>query len=1167
MAQPANKAREAGDNDLAQSLKQLSISASSPSPAKPRSPRPLSSGHFKPAVSRSPSTTRPSSSMRSPMRSPLNGASTNGSPSRSATPTLLRKASLNSLHSANGVAPPRRSSSANILSPRSPLRSVSPPEMPVKPAPTAESVASDYFQAELTAHHGQDHRLPTETIVFLHDACYGHRFSRPRTSRAALTTIVERPERIKACALGVSAAYVRLGDRHEEGVFPIRPRANPASLPSIPFRIQKTTRRLSLTSQTVTNVHGVKWMEELKSMCDSAEAKLAMNGKELQRPEAERAANGDAPKKLHEGDLYLCAESLDALEGSLGGLCDAVDAIFKPQGPKRAFVAIRPPGHHCSASYPSGFCWINNVHIGIMHAILSHGLTHAAIIDFDLHHGDGSQSIAWQHNARGVGLSKNAALWKKTSIGYFSLHDINSYPCEMGDEEKVRNASICIDNAHGQSIWNVHLQPWKTEAEFWALYETRYSVLLEKTRHYLKAQTDRLRAAGLNPRAAIFLSAGFDASEWEGAGMQRHNVNVPTEFYARLTRDVVRIAVEEGTGVEGRIVSVLEGGYSDRALCSGVLSHLCGLAGDDPAPKEQDFNGLGYEMGQRMGAVRGRKDSSASERGSRRYEPSWWSAAELEQLEDTMAPPLEPRKPRVAAPPPTYSTPTAASVARKVTPRLRRSVSGLLPGANGLPMSRAPSPPPPEVPWTIAAHELSKLLIPTGRQTDSCTHEDLNAEATRARRDRQSVLAQSLPPGAVPTAQAERAPTRMGLRGRKAKQSPPIDEEGTEDRRKTIAGAATVVGKAPKQSSRRLSAASTIVSEGAEPVPPAVRPAPIRGFTKPDTSANVRPESSMSARTANGNPLAVKKTRAPVKKEPVQRAPRGLKKLPGALGTGTAAAPRTSPLSATPTNGSPDSSSADKTMDDMEKLTGDMKKIKITLVTKAQRETRERERLAREKLQHTDSISVALPTPENKPMPQPDHPSPPALSLPDKFPSTNPSPGRDYFPEQSPELPAGPLTPASPRAPVLDPQRVPLPSSSPMPASPSRRSPSRRSPSRRSPARSSPTRGWSSSAISTPADIFIPYQPEGPTPAPVPQNQQPQQPQVLQWLLPNTETPVPTPAPTPSTMRRADLPVFTATSAIPFAPRSDSAALTPQGAVAPKRVDQSIWEIPETPQK
>ncbi|EON98904.1 putative histone deacetylase hos3 protein [Phaeoacremonium minimum UCRPA7] len=298
-------------------------------------------------------------------------------------------------------------------------------------------------------------------------------------------------------------------------------------------------------SATITNVHGTKWMEELKIMCDSAEAKLAMNGKELQRPEINRGPDHEAPKKLHEGDLYLCAESLEALEGALGAVCEAVDSVFVNNGPKRAFVAIRPPGHHCSASYPSGFCWLNNVHVGIMHGILSHGLTHAAIIDFDLHHGDGSQSIAWQHNSRGVGLSKNAAWWKKTSIGYFSLHDINSYPCEMGDEEKVKNASLCIDNAHGQNIWNVHLESWKSEAEFWKLYENKYSVLLEKTRKFLKEQTERLRAANQNAKAAIFFSAGFDASEWESSGMQRHKVNVPTEFYARIARDVTKIAEEE----------------------------------------------------------------------------------------------------------------------------------------------------------------------------------------------------------------------------------------------------------------------------------------------------------------------------------------------------------------------------------------------------------------------------------------------------------------------------------------------------------------------------------------------------------------------------------------------------------------------------------------------
>ncbi|KAG7134106.1 Histone deacetylase HOS3 like protein [Verticillium longisporum] len=447
---------------------------------------------------------------------------------------------------------------------------------------TASSVASEYFQNELNLCHALSTTQQTHAAVILSDACYGHRYSRPKTSRAALSTIVERPERIKAGALGVAMAYVRLGGRHCDGDYPAHPKLDPTSIPTVPFKIHKTTRKLPLLSPAVTNVHGSKWMEELRTMCRLAESKLAMGGKELARPESGRTGDTGAAAKLHEGDLYLCADSLDALEGALGAVCEAVDLVFS-DGPRRAFVAVRPPGHHCSASYPSGFCWVNNVHVGVMHAALTHGLTHAAIIDFDLHHGDGSQSIAWQHNTRGVSAAKNAQAWKKTSIGYFSLHDINSYPCEMGDEEKVKNASLCIENAHGQNMWNVHLHSWGSEAEFWKLYETKYTVILEKTRSYLQQQAARLRANGQTPKAAIFFSAGFDASEWETKGMQRHNVNVPTEFYARITQDVIRIAAEEGLGVDGRVVSVLEGGYSDRALFSGIFSHVCGLAAHPPS--------------------------------------------------------------------------------------------------------------------------------------------------------------------------------------------------------------------------------------------------------------------------------------------------------------------------------------------------------------------------------------------------------------------------------------------------------------------------------------------------------------------------------------------------------------------------------------------------------
>jgi len=725
---------------------------------------------------------------------------------------------MNSLHSANGGSSnrttSRRASSTNFLSPtttKSPT-SIFPSHGQAheeKPPLTPASVASAYLAKELELLHGDGSDQTAETVVILHDDCYGHRYSRPRASKSLLSTIVERPERIQASILGVSMAYVRLGKRHCEGKHPIHPDLDPKTLPDIPFRIHKTTRKMALSSTAVTNVHGSKWMEELKIMCDSAEAKLALNGNELRRPDMNRGPDAEPPQNFHQGDLYLCSESLNAFEGALGAVCEAVDEVFSATSPhKRAFVAVRPPGHHCSASFPSGFCWVNNVHVGIMHGILNHGLTHVAIIDFDLHHGDGSQAIAWQHNKRG--LAKNAAAWKKTSIGYFSVHDINSYPCEYGDEEKVKNASLCIDNAHGQNIWNVHLHEWKSEVEFWTLYQSKYSILLEKTRNYLRLQTERFRASGQLPRAAIFLSAGFDASEWEGVGMQRHKVNVPTEFYARLTRDVVRIASEEGLSVEGRVISVLEGGYSDRALYSGVLSHLSGLAGVDPmATKDEGAGGLGHEMGNRIGSFSRRSTLNEADLKLLKsfefpYDPNWWSVSELDLFDaaKNAAPVPEVRKPRNVQPG-NYSSPTQSSNAKMTeVAKIRRSLTNPSASQTAI-IPRAPTPPPPEVPWTAAAHELSKLLIPDNRQVDSCKHSELNTESTKARKDRQSLqVTTDVCPSDIQAAPAAPAgPTRKSLRERK-----PVsyleEDDDYKSRRRTVG--ATAVSSTTKVRSESL---------------------------------------------------------------------------------------------------------------------------------------------------------------------------------------------------------------------------------------------------------------------------------------------------------------------------------------------------------------------------
>lgn len=593
-------------------------------------------------------------------------------------------------------------------------------------------------------------------------------------------------------------------------------------------------------------------------MCDLAQGKLALNGKELMRPIGYgKDESGNPLPKLHEGDLYLCAETLSALQGCLGGICDAVDAVYGSGPTQRAFICIRPPGHHCSSNVPSGFCWLNNVHVGITYGAATYGLTHAAIIDFDLHHGDGSQAITWDHNRKAQTLPRHAPAYKKTPIGYYSIHDINSFPCEAGDEEKIRNASVCLENAHGQSIWNIHFEPWKTHAEFWQLYQTRYMVLLEKARNFLRYHSARLQQTGVRPKAAIFLSAGFDASEWEMPGMQRHGVNVPTDFYAQFTADVVKMSQEEDLRVEGRVISVLEGGYSDRSLTSGVLSHLCGLV-DEPS-----VNVATDHKGGLVSSVVGDYARNSAMNGTApvldRYDPLWWSSDELEVVEaivqGNLPPPPVSTKNKDAG---NYSSPTHASTNRMTeVARERRSLSAQLEARLSL-ENEAP-PPPPEVDWAIASYELSRLLIPTDRQTLSCRHEELNAEATRARKERQSTI--GLP-----------ADDPMQLRERRPK-PPPLPASHarglsrSSTRRTTIASVSDLPDPSMSQTGvecpngrprRRSSASSGIISGFSE----------MKLDDEPQSRASVRPTQAGGGKRPAVPAPAAKAVKAPAPRKP-----------------------------------------------------------------------------------------------------------------------------------------------------------------------------------------------------------------------------------------------------------------------------------------------------------
>ncbi|EFE29578.1 histone deacetylase HosB [Trichophyton benhamiae CBS 112371] len=891
MASPQQRSSQcSGQEELLKSFNKLNITTMNDhnkNNNKTRSPSlsPLQSPYHKPETTHNilrndPGARPPSRQQQQEQRAPRRTTSTTSlrDERRSSTQSLQKRASISSLRSVQNLTASsssprqslsRRSSAQHLASspgasgrPISPLAEMAPP-----PTPTASEIAAQYWGRELALH--QTTELQSRTIVIIQDACYGHRFSRPRTSKDDLNLIVERPERMQASILGVAAAFIRMGLRYGSNEFAPHPNLDLQRLPAPPFQIRKSVRTMSLDSPAVTHIHGTKWMEDLRLMCDAAEGRLATNGKELVRPSSSgRETGAKAAPQLHEWDLYLCPESLNAFEGALGGVCDAVDSVFTSPSIRRAFVCIRPPGHHCSGSYPSGFCWLNNVHVGISYAAMAHGLTHAAIIDFDLHHGDGSQAIAWKQNERAT--AKNAAGCEKTAIGYFSLHDINSYPCEEGDETKIRNASVCIDKAHGQSIWNVHMEVWKTSQEFWKIYETKYTILLEKARAFLRAHSLKLRSnASPNspqPKAAIFLSAGFDGSEWEGTNMQRHKANVPTDFYARFTADVVRMAQEEDLAVDGRVISVLEGGYKDRALTSGVFSHLSGLSDCPEIKIERDPNSsrLAAEMYRRLGLNEESKHGTPADGASTsNYDPIWWAPALLEELEVLVnTPPTTPRKPRGKGPP-TFSAPTQASAAKVTTPtRPHRS-----PSSNH---TREPSPPPlPRVEWATAAFELSKALIPTDRQTASCQHADLKVVPSQSRpASRLASAANRQQPRA-----SERGTSHMQLRERKQKAPAATTGSLASSRSSTVSTRRTTIASSNdlpstnmtgsgepanspsiRRSSRRISMTSTAstspVSSAGKINQPKTRETPLRPSPSRASSGSESQNSATRARTA-----------------------------------------------------------------------------------------------------------------------------------------------------------------------------------------------------------------------------------------------------------------------------------------------------------------------------
>ncbi|MEQ8710584.1 MAG: histone deacetylase family protein [Rhodospirillales bacterium] len=226
-----------------------------------------------------------------------------------------------------------------------------------------------------------------------------------------------------------------------------------------------------------------------------------------------------------DADTVICPESGEAALRAAGAVIAAIDAVMYGQA-RNAFCATRPPGHHAEADRCMGFCLFNNVVIAARYARQVHGLKRVAIMDFDVHHGNGTQHLL-EHDA---------------SCLYASTHQMPLYP---GTGERHERG---VGN-----IVNAPLSPGSGSATFRAAMD---NTVLPAIRTF-------------DPEL-ILISAGFDAHEDDPLG----GLNLVADDFGWATSELCRIA---GECCDGRVVSTLEGGYDLGALGECSAAHVAAL--------------------------------------------------------------------------------------------------------------------------------------------------------------------------------------------------------------------------------------------------------------------------------------------------------------------------------------------------------------------------------------------------------------------------------------------------------------------------------------------------------------------------------------------------------------------------------------------------------------
>ena len=227
-----------------------------------------------------------------------------------------------------------------------------------------------------------------------------------------------------------------------------------------------------------------------------------------------------------DADTAMSPGSFEAASRAVGGATLAVDEVMGKKA-ANAFVAIRPPGHHAETAVPMGFCLFNNAAIAARYAQRRHGAERAAIVDFDVHHGNGSQAI----------------FWADRTVMYCSTHEMPLYPgtgslSERGEHDNIVNAPLRAGDGG---------------AEFREAFETLILPRLQDFRPDF-----------------IVISAGFDAHMRDPLA----NLNLSEADFGWATRKIMEVA---DTSADGRVVSVLEGGYDLEGLARSVAAHVTAL--------------------------------------------------------------------------------------------------------------------------------------------------------------------------------------------------------------------------------------------------------------------------------------------------------------------------------------------------------------------------------------------------------------------------------------------------------------------------------------------------------------------------------------------------------------------------------------------------------------